>query len=63
MKVPNHIGIFFVYGVIKLPLGVHDLSPKTSCNLVVVALVHKLLAGLIINQKKLIYLLAFILKS
>ncbi|TWG82535.1 hypothetical protein [Bacillus subtilis] len=38
MKVPNHIGIFFVYGVIKSPLGVHDLSPKTSCNLVVVAM-------------------------
>ncbi len=45
MKVPNHIGIFFVYGVIKLPLGVHDLSPKTSCNLVVVALVTQAFSG------------------
>lgn len=38
MKVPNHIGIFFVFGVIKSPLGVHDLAPKTSCNLVVVVM-------------------------
>lgn len=38
MKIPNHIGIFFVFGVIKSPFGVHDLELKTSCNPVVVAM-------------------------
>lgn len=30
MKIPKHVGIFLVVGVIKSPLEVHDMAPNAS---------------------------------